>query len=227
MYPILYIPPITSQPMNRVSAPVLPPSQTTASSLTPSKSSSILARTWPPSASPHSLNHRLQVCTLMASKCISPNLLHHSLQVDISRLAPSWRPSASGNSLDYRPQVCMIAISKFLSQNSHNYILQVHTITVSKCIPKLARSQPSGVSPTSVDYGLQVCMIIRSESIAKFARSRRGETAESEGILYISNTPPHIAYHPKCFFEEEPFWLEGYRKSVRGYERIPGHDDPH
>ena len=58
---ILYIPSITSQPMNRVSAPVAPPFQTTTSRLTPSMYSSTLTRSWPPSASPNSLDHRIQV----------------------------------------------------------------------------------------------------------------------------------------------------------------------
>jgi len=61
--------------MNRVSAPVAPASRTTASRLTASKYSSNIARSWPPSASPNSLDHGLQVHlqtrSITASECIS------------------------------------------------------------------------------------------------------------------------------------------------------------
>jgi len=155
--------------MNRVSAPVSPPSQTTASRSTASKYSSNLARSWPPSASPNSLDDSLQVRTLMASKCISPNSLDHGLQVHLQthsitaskfpRLCP---PSASPNSLDYG--------------------LQVHTLIASKCI-----------SPNSYDYGVQVCTIMASECISKFTQSRCGKMVELEGRQPIINTPLHLA----------------------------------
>ena len=61
LYSILYISTITSYTMNRVSAPVAPPSRTTASRLTAPKYYCNLARSWPPSASPNSLDHSLQV----------------------------------------------------------------------------------------------------------------------------------------------------------------------
>ena len=108
--------------MNRVWAPVLPLSRTTASRLIASKYSSNLARSWPPSASPNSLDPSLQVRTLMLSNCISLNSLDYSLQVHLqtpsitaSKLAQSWPPSA---------------------------YLQTSSITASKCISKLAWSRP-------------------------------------------------------------------------------------
>jgi len=42
---------------------------------------------------------------------------------------------------------------------------------VSKCISKLARSQPPRVSLNSQDYGLQVCTMTASKYISKLARS--------------------------------------------------------
>jgi len=72
LYSILYIPTITSKSMYRVSAPVAPPSQTTASRLAASMYSSNLARSWPPSASPNPLDHGLQLylhtCSISAPK---------------------------------------------------------------------------------------------------------------------------------------------------------------
>jgi len=96
--------------MNRVSAPVSPPSQTTACRLTASKYSSNLARSWPPSASPNSLNYGLQV-----------HLWVHSISVSkcVSTFARSRRPSASLSSLDRSLQVhlqrCSITASKYIS----------------------------------------------------------------------------------------------------------------
>ena len=63
-----------------------------------------------------------------------------------------------------------------VSPYSLNYGLQVRTIMASKCISKLARSRPPGVSPTSLDYGIEVHLQTRVitilECISKFSRSR-------------------------------------------------------
>jgi len=80
--------------MNRVSAPVAPPSRTTASRLTSSKYSSYLARSRPPSASLNSLDHSLEVYlytrSIMASKfaqsqppSVSLNWHNYGLQVHL------------------------------------------------------------------------------------------------------------------------------------------------
>jgi len=42
----------------------------------------------------------------------------------------------------------------------------------SRCISKLARSQPPSVSPNSHDYGVQVCTVTASKCISKLAQSR-------------------------------------------------------
>jgi len=229
VYSILYIPTITSLPMNRVSAPVVPPSRTTASRLTASNYSSNVARSWPPIASSNSLDHSLemylQIRKITASKCIS-------------KLAPSQPPSVCTNSLDYSLQVRTITASKCVSKlarsqppsvstNSLDYGFQVRTITASKWIFKLARSQPPGVSPNSHNLGLQTRTITASECIFKFTRSRCGEMVYLEGRQPIIMTPPHLVWHPKGILEQERLRLEGRRKMVRGYERIPGNDGPH
>jgi len=75
LYPILYIPTIMSEPMDTVSAPIAPPSRTTALTLTASKYCSNLAWSWPQSVSLNSLDHSLQVYhqtrLITASECIS------------------------------------------------------------------------------------------------------------------------------------------------------------
>ena len=100
-------------------------------SITASKCIPILARLPPPSVSPNSLHHRLQVHlqtrSITASKGISrldrlrPASSHdHGLQVHISTLARSRPPSASPNSLDYRLQVHLhsrlITASEYISE---------------------------------------------------------------------------------------------------------------
>jgi len=96
--------------------------------------SSKLTRSRPPSASPNSLDHGLQVHlqthSNMASKCIS-------------RLAQSCPPHGSSKSLNHGLQL-------------H---LESHSIAASNCISKVARSQPPCASPTSLDYSLQVYLL--------------------------------------------------------------------
>jgi len=50
---------------------------------------------------------------------------------------------------------------------------------------------------------------------------------ELEGSESFINTLPHLAWHPKGILQKEQFWLKECRMRVRGYEGIPGHDDPH
>ena len=144
--------------MNRVSAPIAPPSQTTASRLTASKYCFNLARSWPPSASPNSLDHSLQVYlqtrTITASKfplsqppSVSLNSHDYSLQVRtimaskcISKLTLAWLPSASLNSPDYTLEV----------------YLQSCFIQGCNCISKLIRLWPLCASPYLVEHGLRV-----------------------------------------------------------------------
>jgi len=142
--------------MNGVSAPVSPPSRLTAS-----KYSSNLAWSWPPSACPMFLDHRLQVRTHIASKCISSNSLNQGLQVhlqtrsvtaskSISNVAWLRPPSSHNHGLHVHPQ------------NWLEYVLQVCTITASKCISKtrsftaskFAQSQPRSASLCSLDHGV-------------------------------------------------------------------------
>jgi len=188
-----------------------------------------LARSRPPSLSPNSLDYGLQVHlqtrSITASKCISklaqlrpPSLLDHGLQVylqtrtimaskSISKLTLLRPPS----SLDHGLQVS----------------LQTRSITASKSISKLALIRP----PSLHDHGLQVHLqtrtIMASECISKFTRSRCGEMVELERRQPIINIPPHLTWRLKAILEKEWFWLEERRNRVRGYDRIPGHDEPH
>ena len=135
LYSIFYFPTITSHPMNRVSAPAAPPSQTSASRLTASLYSSNLARSRPPSGSPKSLDYGLQPLSLTARM-----------------FTWSWPPSVSLNSLghDLGEQLWVHSIwaSKWISKYTrlrppslHHHVLEVHLetrfITASKCILKV------------------------------------------------------------------------------------------
>jgi len=110
------------------------------------KYSSNLARSRPPSASPISLNHGLQVHlqtrSITASKCISK----------LARLLPA-------SSHEHRLQV-------------H---LQARSITILECISKFTRSLHPSVSPNMLGYRLQVHLqthsITASEYISEFTWS--------------------------------------------------------
>jgi hypothetical protein len=49
---------------------------------------------------------------------------------------------------------------------------------------------------------------------------------ELDGRQPIINNLLHLARHPKGIWETELLWLEEHRKSMRGYERMAGHDEP-
>jgi len=212
-----------------------------------------LARSQPPSASPNTLDHSLQVY-LQTRSIAASKFTRAQPSKCISKLARSRPQSASPNSLDYGLPVrtitafqvhrqprsitaseCISNLAQFqppsVSRNSHDYGLQVHllihSITASKCISKLARLRP----PSSNDHSLQVYVETRStmasECISKFTRSRCGEALELQGRQPIMKTPPHLAWHPKGIRENERFWLEDHRKRVRGSEGIPSDNEPH
>jgi len=54
-----------------------------------------------------------------------------------------------------------------------------HSITASKCLSKLARSQPRSVSVKPHHYGLQTRSIMASQCISKLARSRSRSASRS------------------------------------------------
>jgi len=148
LYSTLSIPTIVSSPMNRISAPITPPSRNTSSGLNASKYYSNIARSWPPSAYPTTHDYSLQAYvmtrTILASKPMSPILLDYNLQVN----------------LNYDLLV-------------H---IQTRTIMASKIISNLAQSGPPGAFPNSQNYSLQVhrktCFITASKCISKLAQFR-------------------------------------------------------
>jgi len=158
---------------------------------TTSKYSSNLARSQPPSASAHSLDHGLQldlsIRLLPASRCISK--LARSRPRSISKYA--WLPPsyASPHSLDHGLQVYLWIrsitackpISKLAqlwtpsaSSNSLDYGIQVYLeirlITASKYILKLARSQPQSVSLSSLDRHFEAHLQLLSSSACSQSR---------------------------------------------------------
>jgi len=121
-----------------------------------SKCISKLTRLRPPSVSPNSPNHGLQVRIIMASKCIcnlirsrpasaSPISLDHGLKVYLQtrsitacKVARAWPPK------------CMFKVAQLPSWSASlssayrglQVCLQIHPITTFKCIFRLARSRP-------------------------------------------------------------------------------------
>jgi len=90
------------------------------------------AQSWPPSASPNSLDYALQVSTIMASNCISPNSLNHGLQVHpqtrsitvfkcISQSARSRLRNVSPNPLDIGFRVYLLVHSIVIFRPTSNY----------------------------------------------------------------------------------------------------------
>jgi len=194
LYSILYIPTITNELINRVSAPVAPPSRTTASRLSASKYSSEFAPSWPPSA-------YLETCAMSASKCmsklarswptnVSPNSLDHGLQVHlqthliraspcISKLAQSRPPSASWNSsITASNRISNIARlrPRRASPNFpdhdpgvHHYF---HSITASQYNTKHSRLRPPSLNDHTLQVHTQTRIITASKCISKLAWSR-------------------------------------------------------
>jgi hypothetical protein len=90
----------------------------------------------------------------------------HSTRCAVHQPPLGTRP----NSLDYGLQVCSITASKRISKhtrlwlpNSIEHGRQAYLQPRSIAAMKLARSQPTSVSPNSIDYGLQTPSITASK----------------------------------------------------------------
>jgi hypothetical protein len=160
LYWILYIPTITSNAINRVWVPFAPHIQTALSSLSASKISANLARSWPPRTFPYSLNH-----------CLQHNLETHSIITYKCR--QSWAPSKY-------LQTCLIIASKYIdhltrlgpptaSPFSYDYGLHLCIIMAFKCMSKLSWTLSPGACWRSGDHGLHVypqnCSILAPKCI--------------------------------------------------------------
>jgi len=99
-----------------------------------------------------------------------------------------------------------------VSLNLLDYSLQFRTITVSKCISKLACSWPSSASPNLLDHGLQVHLqthlIMASKCISKLA-----------WLL-----PPSVSWSLLDYSLRVHHYVQS---RVRGYEGISSHDEEH
>jgi len=117
----------------------------------------------------------------------------------LSRLPPKLPP------VDWPPP-CTPPISLDHGLQVH---IQTSSITASKCISKLAQSQPPSVFPNSHDYGHQVYLqthtITAFKCISKLARSWCGDMVELKGSQPIINIQPHLAWHPKGFLDKAWF----------------------
>ena len=176
-YSTLYIPTITSEPLNGVTAAVAHPSQSTTSRSTTSKYSSNLDWSWPPRASLNSLNHCLQV-HIRAERSRSPSAsLSYSISPSKCISKPAWsRPLSAFLTHFTSDSKC---ISKFAGWWPPCASLS-HSISASKFISKSARSQPPSpslssnqsrapsASPNSLHRGLQVHLPVYTITAYKF-----------------------------------------------------------
>jgi len=115
-------------------------------------------------------------CELTTWWVVAQHPAHHALTVSkyLSKLARSQPPSLSPNLLDYSPhvhrQTHLVAASKFprlWPPSAHPKTCSVRTC---KGISKQAWSQPTSVSPNSVDYSLHILTIMGSQWISQLAR---------------------------------------------------------
>ena len=136
-------------------------------SITTSKWISKPARSRPPGVCPQSHDYSLQVCNIMASKCISPNSHDHGLQVHLppclitaSKIALSWPPSAYLQTRTITASKCISTLTPLRPPSSQDQGRQVHlktwSITISESNSKFARSWPLSATPNSLDLDLRV-----------------------------------------------------------------------
>jgi len=101
---------------------------------------------------------------------------------------------------------CISKLTQSWRPISHNHRFQSRSITASNYIPEFTQSLPQ-------DH-LQICSITASKYISMFTQSRCDETAL-------------FSRHPKGIGENERFWLNERRTRLRGYEVVPGWEEPH
>jgi len=122
-------------------------------SITRSEYLSNLAQSRPPSVSPNSLNHGLQVHlqtrSITASMCIS-------------RLAGFWPASSHDHLLQVHLQTRSITAWKFATSWPPSAYLQSRSFTASKCISKYTRLWPPSASPKLLHHGLGVYLCVHS-----------------------------------------------------------------
>jgi len=151
-----------------------------------------LSQSWPPSASPNSRDHGLQV--RLQTRLITASKFTRSMASKLVQLRPS---SASFNSLNLGLQVHLqtnsITVSKFTKSVASKFVrswppsasfssldlglfvhLQTRSIAAPKCISQFTRSRPPNASPNLLDHGLQVHLYVHmftpSQCISKFSQ---------------------------------------------------------
>jgi len=152
---------------------------------TASKYSSNLAQSRPPSESPNSLNHSLQVylqtCSIVACKFAqswpaSAYIQTRSITASksISRLAWAWPSSVHYHA--FQVHITKPARSRLpsASPNIAVHRLQVHLqiwlITASKCFSKVTRSRPGSIYLSSLDFHFQAHLELLSSTACSQSR---------------------------------------------------------
>lgn len=154
---------ITSELMNMVSAPIMPPTQSTASRTSTSTYSFNLDGLLPPSETPTTLNHGFHICTILTTKCTS----------QYARLHPG---RGTAGQLHFG-----------LQQHS-----QTWSIAGSWCIPQLTQSCPLSKSPTMLNYSHKVRMLIASMCNSKLSQSQSQSATQYSLILDLQVHHPYL-----------------------------------
>jgi len=240
-YSIFDIPTMMSKPINRISARIVPPSQTTASRMDASQYSSNHAGSQPSITFTDLLDYSLQVylqtLSISATQCIS----------QLSRWQP---PSLHNHDLQVHLQTCLIPASKCFSKLtqlpppsvpliSHHYGLQVRTIIASKCISKLSGSRPPNASLSSLDLSVHVHLQIHLITATKHIFNKRlvlyGEAGVNDvdrGMGSICSADPRVdrhhlvsisSYHTKKIHSIIPnFWFSLLCQRFCGFTQLHG-----
>jgi len=111
-----------------------------------------VALSWPQSIYLNMLDYSLQVCTIMDSKCILPNLLNYGLQVHLQTRSIMISECISKITLSW--PLCV-------SPNFHICSLQVCKIVACKGIYALGQSWPQSASLCLLNHGILVYLQTR------------------------------------------------------------------
>jgi len=130
---------------------------------------------------------------------------------------PRMLHAASWSAVRSFPPLKLIGMLHITNNSKHGrgcpYILSTNE-ECSGCWERLWRSPL---------WKIQVMYLLMMEVVSLWdTRTRWTYAAKIWQFLML-----HLSRHPKGIREEEQFWLEERRKRVRGYDSVPGREEPH